>query len=71
MWRVVNAYRMALDELKKGAEQVPEEITQELEKISHRPYTSGFAFGDPELKVRRHKAQVMCKPRACGGCTPL
>lgn len=47
---VVNAYRMALDELKKGAEQVPEEITQELEKISHRPYTSGFAFGDPGVE---------------------
>jgi putative protease len=47
---VVNAYRMALDELKKGAEQVPEEIAQELEKISHRPYTCGFAFGDPGIE---------------------
>ena len=44
---VVNAYRMALDELKKGAAQIPENIAQELEKISHRPYTCGFAFGDP------------------------
>lgn len=47
---VVNAYRMALDELKKGAEQVPEEIAQELEKISHRPYTCGFAFDDPGIE---------------------
>lgn len=44
---VVNAYRMALDELKRGADRVSEEIEHELEKISHRPYTSGFALGDP------------------------
>lgn len=45
---VVNAYRMALDALANGTfEQMMPVLKQELEKVSHRPYTAGFAFGDP------------------------
>lgn len=46
----VNAYRMALDAL--GAHALTpallEALEAELQKISHRPFTSGFAFGDPQ-----------------------
>lgn len=50
---VVNAYRMALDYyvecMSKGVKyELPDEIHQELFKVSHRPYTTGFAFGDPK-----------------------
>ena len=41
---VTNAYRLALDALKTGHE-VPEWVMQELNNVSHRPYTVGFAFG--------------------------
>ncbi|MBQ7092351.1 MAG: U32 family peptidase [Clostridia bacterium] len=49
---VVNAYRMALDEYSRSQElgipyKVPELVMKELELASHRPYTTGFAFGEP------------------------
>ena len=49
---VVNAYRMALDEYSRSKElgipyKVPELVMKELELASHRPYTTGFAFGEP------------------------
>ena len=49
---VVNAYRMALDEFKSSIDEgreykVPALVMRELELASHRPYTTGFAFGDP------------------------
>ena len=49
---VVNAYRMALDEYSRSVElgipyKVPELVMKELELASHRPYTTGFAFGEP------------------------
>lgn len=49
---VVNAYRMALDAYAKalstGEPYTPDSLlVEELEKVSHRPYTTGFAFGDP------------------------
>lgn len=47
---VVNAYRRAFDHLQKCKEEgiaysCPEELNAELEKISHRRYTTGFYFG--------------------------
>lgn len=45
-----NAYRAALDSLKcceKGWSLAPW-IAEELEKISHRPYSTGFYFGSPQ-----------------------
>ena len=46
---VTNAYRMALDEYWRTGEgyRVPEAVLRELEYASHRPYTTGFALGDP------------------------
>ena len=41
---VTNAYRMALDCLKAG-KPVPDWVLAETEAVSHRPYTTGFAFG--------------------------
>ncbi len=47
---VVGAYRRALDAIKRGSfdEGLKAELTQELTKISHRPYDTGFYFGEPE-----------------------
>ena len=46
---VTNAYRGALDSLynAQGDWKCPEWVTAELEKISHRPYSTGFYFGRP------------------------
>lgn len=48
---VVNAYRMALDALANHREpevfRPDDRLLEELEKISHRPYTTGFTFGNP------------------------
>ncbi len=45
-----NAYRAALDSLKCADENwtLPCWISEELEKISHRPYSTGFYFGSPQ-----------------------
>ena len=47
---VVGAYRRGLDAIREGrwTEELKEELTQELLKISHRPYDTGFYFGPPE-----------------------
>ena len=43
---VVNAYRRAIDNIVKDKEyKVSEELKQELEKTSHRKYTTGFYYG--------------------------
>ena len=41
---VVNAYRRAIDAINEGKE-VPAELIEELEKVSHRQYTTGFYCG--------------------------
>ena len=46
-----NAYRGALDSLNCediNSWKVPEWVTQELNKISHRNYSTGFYFGNPQ-----------------------
>ncbi len=45
-----NAYRAALDSLwdSEGEWQVPEWVMEELSKISHRTYSTGFFFGRPK-----------------------
>ncbi len=44
-----NAYRAALDSLKNcdGEWSLPQFVSEELDKISHRPYSTGFYFGTP------------------------
>ncbi|WP_419034689.1 peptidase U32 family protein [Phascolarctobacterium faecium] len=46
---VVSVYRKAIDAYLNDPKkyQVTDEWRQELEKVSHRPYTKGFAFGKP------------------------
>lgn len=45
-----NAYRGALDSLAgcNGGWHAPEWVSEELDKISHRPYSTGFYFGRPQ-----------------------
>lgn len=66
----VNAYRRVLD----GASA--REVAEELERISHRPYATGFYFGpahqtpgsDEYTRGWEWAAQVLsCTPRATGG----
>ncbi len=47
---VTNAYRAAVDSLKNSDENwvLPAWVTEELNKISHRTYSTGFYFGKPE-----------------------
>ena len=47
---VTNAYRGALDSLKVTGDDwnLPEWVSDELNKISHRNYSTGFYFGTPE-----------------------
>lgn len=42
----VNAYRAALDRCLKG-EKPPKWVLDEVNKISHRPYSTGFFYGKP------------------------
>lgn len=45
----VNAYRRAVDILKNSDNyQLPKSIIEDLNKISHRQYSTGFYFGKPE-----------------------
>lgn len=43
---VTNAYRKAIDAAKAGESLDPMWV-RETEKVSHRPYCTGFYFGDP------------------------
>lgn len=47
---VTNAYRGALDSLKANPDNwtLPIWVTEELNKVSHRVYSTGFYFGTPE-----------------------
>jgi putative protease len=45
---VTNAYRRAVDILRLGGEyRPPAELLEELDKVSHREYSTGFYFGNP------------------------
>lgn len=52
---VVNAYRRALDML---PEKPTKEIIDELEKASHRRYTTGFYFGDEQKNFKEDSMPV-------------
>lgn len=43
-----NAYRGAVDAYYGGAEKTPAWVMEELDKISHRAYSTGFYYGRPE-----------------------
>lgn len=50
---VTRVYRQALDAMKSNNYKTQREWWEELGKVSHRPYTKGFLYGQPgqELKV--------------------
>ena len=54
---VTQAYRMAVDEYAAAGfaaeHRVSDWITQETEKVSHRPYGTGFYFGQPAQDTAR------------------
>lgn len=58
---VVNSYRKAIDGYlaSKGDYKVPQELVYELEKNSHRDYTTGFYYGDGD-NVCLNTSQPKC-----------
>ncbi|MGI6033595.1 MAG: peptidase U32 family protein, partial [Coriobacteriales bacterium] len=63
---VVNAYRQVLD----GAD--PSELAGELESVSHRPYSTGFFFGNPGQDLASDGRQQRVEWAAeVLSCTPL
>ena len=52
---ITGAYRRALDGIARegSAWQCPPELAEETEKVSHRPYDTGFYFGAHDLQERR------------------
>lgn len=62
---VTHAYRQAIDACFEGNGGLPAWIAQEPYKISHRPYGTGFYFGDPSQNtveggyIREYQAAAM------------
>ncbi len=50
---VVSAYRRRLDDILAGRPSDMGRLTHELDCVSHRPYCSGFYFGEVETRRRR------------------
>ena len=65
---VTNAYRMALDALERG-ETLPVGAAEECEAVSHRPYGTGFYYGQPRQyypdSLYRSTAEVRAIVAAC------
>ncbi|MCR5088653.1 MAG: U32 family peptidase [Oscillospiraceae bacterium] len=65
---ITNAYRMALDALDRG-EALSEGVIRECEAVSHRPYCTGFFYGQPKQyypdSLYRSSAQVMAVVVSC------
>ena len=60
---VVNAYRMALDAYGRCRAEgkpftLPDGLLQELNRASHRPYTTGFALGEEDYQAPRSAAYI-------------
>ena len=66
---VINAYRMALDALGRG-EAMPEGALRECEAVSHRPYCTGFYYGQPKQyypdSLYRTTAEIVAVVESCG-----
>ena len=57
---VTNAYRMAVDALfDEPKTDVPAWVFEELENVSHRPYTTGFYFGQPTDSIHNATASYV------------
>ncbi len=64
---VVNAYRRAIDALKDG-KPFDQELLEELEKTSHRRYTTGFFYGEKDkeyikdsMPIQSHEFMAIVK----------
>ena len=60
---VVNAYRMALDAYGRCRAEgkpftLPDGLLQELNRASHRPYTTGFALGEGDYQAPQSAAYI-------------
>lgn len=57
---VVSVYRRAIDACWADSEayQVRSEWLEELEKVSHRPYTTGFALGKPAAAAQEYSSSA-------------
>jgi len=57
---VVSVYRRAIDACWQDPEHytVKQEWLDELEKVSHRPYTIGFALGKPDEKAQEYSSSA-------------
>ena len=57
---VVSVYRRAIDACWQDPEHytVKQEWLDELEKVSHRPYTTGFALGKPDEKAQEYNSSA-------------
>ncbi len=57
---VTNAYRMAMDAVfSKPKSDVPAWVFRELEMVSHRPYTTGFYYGQPTDSIHNATASYV------------
>ncbi|MBQ7351618.1 MAG: U32 family peptidase [Clostridia bacterium] len=70
---VTNAYRRAIDDYYKG-KGFDESLSQELEKTSHRRYTTGFYFGEKDkeylessMPIQTHEFMAIVKEDSCNG----
>lgn len=70
---VVNAYRRAIDDYNNRKEFDPE-LFKEVEKTSHRRYTTGFYFGakdkeylDSSMPIQTHEFMAIVKKDQCDG----
>ena len=70
---VTNAYRRAIDDCIAG-QPFDESLVEELEKTSHRRYTTGFYFGEKDkeflqdsMPIQTHEFMAIVKEDAAGG----
>lgn len=61
---VTNAYRHAIDAAISG-EELPDFCLEELEKISHRKYCTGFYYGDPGQYYSRNDSIYFASADVC------
>lgn len=65
---ITNAYRMALDALERD-EKLPLSVIQECGAVSHRPYCTGFYYGQPQQyypdSLYRSTAEIMAVVVSC------
>lgn len=54
-----DVYRQALDRLSSGEREVDPRWRRELETVSHRPYDSGFLYGNDDAKIQAENTDYL------------